>query len=88
MSLALKCDRCGAFFDPLHLPNETCFVRFRNPVLKTSDQYRKCLIGKLMFSRDPDDMVDLCPECSKDFEMFLCVKDIPGIARKEEESLS
>ena len=90
MSMAMKCDRCGVFFDPFHMPSETCFVRFRNPVLKKSGDLRDNLFGgTLMFStKEPDALIDLCPECSEDFETFLCVKDIPDIVKKEEESLS
>ena len=71
MSQAIKCDRCGGFFDPDgDFKGERC--QFRNPVFKNSeDSKTRHITYFLMKNQPPDKMLDLCPICAFDFIRFM-----------------
>ena len=71
MASARKCDRCGKCFDPLGCKNKSVMARFQNPIFQTSDQIRNHDIGYYLIEDSNDSYVDLCPECTKDFEAFM-----------------
>lgn len=70
MGKAIKCDRCGVCFDPENTKGEFC--RFRNPVFQDWADYRMNKRTYLMFSdENPDEIVDLCPDCGQMFRVFM-----------------
>lgn len=82
MAYARKCDRCGTLYDPLSFKNEM-MVQFRNPVFVKADDIRECRIrGRLLENEPADALVDLCPKCSEDFELFM--DNYPLAIRAEE----
>lgn len=70
MSLARKCNRCGAFFDPLD--TEGRMARFCNPIFQTSNDIREQVRGAILFEEaGPEGIIDLCPNCSELFREFM-----------------
>lgn len=70
MAAARKCDRCGKCFDPLSEKGE--MARFMNPYFQTAESIQKCMVyRRLLTNVDSDGLVDLCPECTKDFVTFM-----------------
>lgn len=71
MSKALKCDRCYMYFDPYDLCEKT-FIRFRNPAYENENATKSNQVAGYFFEKEgPDGIVDLCPDCSRDFEDFM-----------------
>ena len=71
MSKALKCDRCYTYFDPYDLGGKT-FIRFRNPAYENENATKSNQVAGYFFEKEgPDGIVDLCPDCSRDFEDFM-----------------
>lgn len=69
MSRAKKCDRCGGFFDPIHMTGDMCLIR--NPVFKNSQNVIDGTVGEYFFQGNSADYIDLCPDCAKEFRMFM-----------------
>lgn len=69
MSKAKKCDRCGGFFDPIHMTGDMCLIR--NPVFKNSQNVIDGTVGEYFIHGNPADYIDLCPDCAKEFRMFM-----------------
>ncbi len=69
MSRAKKCDRCGGFFDPIHMTGDMCLIR--NPVFKNSQNVIDGTVGEYFFHGNSADYIDLCPDCAKEFRMFM-----------------
>lgn len=70
MAAARKCDRCGMCFDPTSENGE--MARFPNPVFQTKESIRECRVTRrLLNDIGPDTMVDLCPGCTLEFQMFM-----------------
>ena len=70
MANARKCDRCGKCFDPLS-QGKTVMARFQNPVFQNSEQIKDHDVGYYLIEDTADAYVDLCPECTDDFEAFM-----------------
>ena len=71
MSKALRCDRCGDFFDPSEIEDDRFFITFDCIKEQTSAEYlnntRTLFIG--------DDPINhLCPACSEKFKKWFFVK--------------
>lgn len=70
MSKAKRCDRCGKCFDPMDIPAMIC--RFSNPAFMTAEDIKA---GKVKTHLRPDlewdEKLDLCPECTGDFTLFM-----------------
>lgn len=70
MAKALQCDKCKICFNPLTVEGE--FTHFSNPAIRTAQDYKDCLSGRYL---DPtagsNGVMDLCPECTKEFIMFM-----------------
>lgn len=75
MANAKKCNRCERCFDPLKV--EGMMGRFVNPIFQTSEDIRNNKVGARLIDAEPDAYIDLCPECAKMFEAFMCHGDIP-----------
>lgn len=71
MANARKCDRCGKCFDPLRYGDKTMMARFQNPVFQNSEQIRNHDVGYYLIEDTADAYVDLCPDCTRDFEAFM-----------------
>ena len=70
MAIARKCNRCGKCFDPLD--HGRCYmVQFSNPVFMTSEDIHKHNAGYYLVSGHPDEKIDLCPDCTEDFQAFM-----------------
>ena len=72
MSKAVKCDRCLRCFDPAGTFGN--MLRFKNPTVYSSVDMRggnPWTSAPLMTDRAVDDVVDLCPQCTEEFTMFL-----------------
>ena len=71
MSIAVKCNRCHICFDPLDQGMRK-MVRFRNPYLRTAEDIRKHKLGEsLIENGDEYEYIDLCPDCSEDWLLFM-----------------
>lgn len=72
MSSAKRCDRCGQMFDPYEIGKRK-FVRFRNPAFEDEDAvlHNKVAHYLLNHKEKADAIVDLCPDCTEDFECFM-----------------
>ena len=71
MSKAIKCDRCGKCFDPLRYGDKSMMASFQNPIFQNSDQIKDHEVGYYLIEDSVDAYVDLCPECTRDFEAFM-----------------
>ena len=71
MANARKCDRCGICFDPLRYGDKSMIARFQNPIFQSSDQIKEHEVGYYLIEDTADAFVDLCPECTRDFEAFM-----------------
>ena len=71
MASARKCDRCGQCFDPLRYGDKTMMARFMNPIFQNSEQIREHNVGYYLVEDSANSYVDLCPECTKEFEAFM-----------------
>ena len=71
MANARKCDRCGKCFDPLRFGDKTMMARFTNPIFQNSEQIKDHDVGYYLIEDTADAYVDLCPECTDDFEAFM-----------------
>lgn len=89
MANARKCDRCGSCFDHFNAPESVEMVRFQNPCFQTSADVRKHTVTRKLFNDDsPDAFVDLCPNCTRDFEKFMTcarLEDETRLHEMEEE---
>lgn len=70
MANARKCDRCKRCFDPLD-QGFCVMARFQNPCFQSSEDIHKHKVGHYLIEDSIDAYVDLCPDCSKDFEAFM-----------------
>lgn len=71
MANARKCDLCKKCFDPLDQPEGVEMMRFRNPVFQTSESIRTGTVNKFLIPDEPDIWVDLCPDCTESFKLFM-----------------
>ena len=76
MSKALMCDRCRKTFDPSSQDKNRKMVKFRNPIVYTSegiDKNRELSVidGKIFTYMGRDDYADLCPHCAEYFLDFI-----------------
>ena len=70
MANARKCDRCGKCYDPFG--QGTCqMTRFSNPIFQSSLDIRSNKVGFRLVEDKPDAFVDLCPDCTDDFILFM-----------------
>ena len=70
MSNAIMCDRCGKCFNPLSETGSMC--RFRNPIFQDPADIQNNRIGsKLLHDKSSDACVDLCPDCTAQFFIFM-----------------
>lgn len=71
MSKALKCDRCGEYFDYFTIEKDTSIVT-------TGDILFKSLYGftDRNFECSHDAIFHLCPDCQQKLESFLSGNDI------------
>ena len=70
MSKARKCDRCGRCFDPRMAAGE--MASFGNPVFQDGADYQKHVVGHyLLRGSPPEETVDLCPDCTTQFVIFM-----------------
>lgn len=82
MSIARKCNKCKKFFDPLS-ENEP-MASFINPVFRTSMDIAENYHGKYLCEEaGPEGVIDLCPDCSKQFRRFMDNKMIINIGAQE-----
>lgn len=70
MSSARKCDRCGRCFDPLG-QGLCVMAQFKNPVFASSKDIHEHSVGYYLIDDSVESWVDLCPNCTKDFEAFM-----------------
>ena len=71
MALARKCDRCGGYFDHMGI-GEALMCRFRNPIFQNETGLRENTVQRKLFDdAGPDAYVDLCPNCTTDFLIFM-----------------
>lgn len=63
MSEALKCDRCGYYYEPSNCKEE--FGTIEEYVIKDGESYR----DKRFLTRNTN--IDLCPGCLKAFRFFM-----------------
>lgn len=77
MAKARMCDRCGKCFNPL---SETgCMCRFVNPVFQDPEDIRERKVGaRLLHGEPPDAYVDLCPNCTTKFVIFMNCGETKG----------
>lgn len=74
MAKALQCDRCKKCFNPLTIEGEIC--HFSNPAIRTSSDYRDVLRGRYLNpNAGIDGVMDLCPECTRKFLIFMGGED-------------
>lgn len=71
MSSAVKCDRCGKYFDPKNMGEDVVFTKIGFIRWYTTEDLKH-----MEYTKTTENM-DLCPECSEAFETFMCVMDIP-----------
>ena len=83
MSRAKKCDRCGGFFDPIHMTGDMCLIR--NPVFKNSQNVIDGTVGEYFFQGNSADYIDLCPDCAKEFRMFMKGWDVSHKLDEDED---
>lgn len=70
MSNAKLCDRCGLYFNPLKIDHLMC--RFRNPAFISKEDAKQNKVGSYLLQHEPPDAImDLCPKCAEDFELFM-----------------
>lgn len=92
MANAKRCDRCGLFFDPLKIDHLMC--RFRNPAFFSKEDTEQSKVGSYLLMHEPADaIVDLCPKCAEDFELFmnnmpLAIYNDPPMCEKDEDARS
>lgn len=60
MSKALKCDRCGKFFEKKKDMEE-----------KYGDRERVYYVTTTLYFHDPNSVIDLCPECYGKLEKWM-----------------
>ena len=67
-----KCDRCGQMFDPYEIGKRK-FVRFRNPAFEDEAAVQQNKVAHYLLNarEKADAIVDLCPDCTEDFECFM-----------------
>ena len=71
MANAKKCDRCQKLYDPFS-QGERFMCRFENPTFLTGAGMREGTVFKrLVDHAGAKDLLDLCPECSEDFILFM-----------------
>ena len=71
MANAKRCDRCGQLFDPYNIGKRK-FVRFRNPAFEDEEAVLHNKVAHYLLNKDgADAIVDLCPDCTEDFECFM-----------------
>ena len=71
MANAKKCDRCGKCYDPASIEdNPAMVVSFSNPIFQTAEAYKNHSFTKT-FDDNYGDNVDLCPECTGEFTLFM-----------------
>ena len=70
MSNARKCNRCGVCFDP-RAQGLTAMAQFRNPIFQSSEDIRSFRVGSYLIEDSKDEIVDLCPECTEKFRLFM-----------------
>lgn len=76
MSKALMCDRCRKTFDPSSQDKNAAMVRFKNPIIYTSECMdergeRTRIDGTVFKHMVRDDYADLCPHCTSRFLDFM-----------------
>lgn len=83
MSKAVRCDRCGMCFDPMALEYKDghFYICFKNPKKLSYVKDEKIIEGIELISnwnchlcfdnKHPDDTIDLCEKCSKEFLEFM-----------------
>lgn len=70
MANAKQCDRCGRYFNPLTIERMMC--KFYNPIYQSKTDVDENKVGSFLLQHEsPDAMVDLCPKCAEDFELFM-----------------
>lgn len=92
MANARQCDRCGLYFNPLRIDHLMC--RFRNPAFISKEDAKQNKVGSYLLQHEPPDAImDLCPKCAEDFELFmdntpLAVYDNSQMCEKDAEHVS
>ena len=83
MSRALKCNRCGQCFDAHSARGY--LIKFENPKVwePNADRYKAISI-RFDSELDPDEFLDLCPQCSAAFAMFMNNTVITQMIRKND----
>lgn len=71
MAIARKCDRCGTCFDPLEVRGNEEICRFQNPIFQNAESLECCVVKDRLLQGGPDVMIDLCPECTRKFRLFM-----------------
>ena len=77
MSKAVKCDRCGRCYDPSGVFGH--MIKFRNPSVYSSSDIRggeTVTCAPFMQGKAVDAIIDLCPQCAKEFVLFMESSDI------------
>ena len=84
MANARMCDRCGRCFNPLSETGSMC--RFVNPVFQDPEDIKKFKVGaRLLHDEPPDAYVDLCPDCTTQFFIFMNPGDTDGDKETKEQ---
>ena len=67
---ALQCNRCRNYFNPKKV--EGAFCHFENPDICTAENYVNCVCGTYLDEEEGRDaVIDLCPECTESFILFM-----------------
>lgn len=70
MADAKKCDRCKKLYDPYSIDKRN-IARFRNPAFFDENGTKNNKVSFYLISGGADATIDLCPECTEDFELFM-----------------
>lgn len=70
MAEARKCNRCHKCFDHLD-QGLKLMARFKSPVFQKSSDILEHNAGYYLDDQGPDTYVDLCPDCSESFQLFM-----------------
>ena len=85
MANARMCDRCGRCFNPLSETGSMC--RFQNPIFQDPADIEVNRVSTRLLPKKPQDIwIDLCPDCTTLFFLFMNPGEKPGSETKRDES--
>lgn len=68
MAKALKCDRCGTYFDTFEYTDDTVIIATVKQLNVAYGKTFGCAMGSLLFQ---EGVFTLCPSCQEKLEKFL-----------------